>query len=49
MEKKENIRKETKQKNKPVKIIVVPVYIGDKSMNDVFFDVIYNDLLSKSA
>jgi hypothetical protein len=49
MEKKENTNKKTAAKKKPVKIIVVPVYVGDKSMGDVFFDVIYNHLLSKSA
>jgi hypothetical protein len=49
MEKKENTRKKTPEKKKPIKIIVVPVYVGGKSMGDAFFDVIYNHLLSKSA
>jgi hypothetical protein len=49
MIKKENTRKETPAKTKPVKIIVEPVYIGGKSMGEVFFNVIYNTILSKSA
>jgi hypothetical protein len=46
MEKKENPRK---AKDKPVKIIVEPVYVGEKSISEAFFEVIYNDLLKKSA
>ena len=49
MKKKENARKETPAKNKPVKIIVVPVYIGNKSISEIFLDVIYQDLLAKTA
>jgi hypothetical protein len=44
-----NTRKEVPPKNKPVRIIVEPVYIGDKKISEVFFDVIYSYLLSKST